>query len=138
MRKYRVRTPDIRFWAKVDPCRTDGCAVWVAGHDAHGYGTIRVGAQIIKAHHFLLGKPPAGLTIDHLCRNRSCVWPEHLEAVTLVENIRRGGNTIKTHCIHGHPLDEANTYIYGAGKRQCRQCQLRNHAAYRARRNAAR
>jgi hypothetical protein len=74
---------------------------------------------------------PKGLTIDHLCRNRACVNPAHMEVVTNRVNIMRGDtpaarNAARTHCAHGHPFDESNTY-HRAGKkgqagRDCRAC----------------
>jgi len=69
---------------------------------------------------------PIGLTIDHLCRNKHCLNPEHLEVVTIQENISRGNgfcaiNSRKTHCKRGHLLSGYNLCIY-AGKRQCRTC----------------
>ncbi len=115
-------TPEQRFWNKVDPCRTDGCAIWMARiHD--GYGRFYLNGKEIQAHHFLVGEAPAGLEWDHLCRVRSCVWPEHLEAVTRSVNRLRGyqPNKAKTHCPRGHAYDEANTQFYKSG-RNCREC----------------
>lgn len=80
---------ELRFWAKVQ--KTDTCWLWIASLDRHGYGQFRpVGGGTIRAHHFLIGKPPKGLDWDHLCRARNCVRPEHLELVTRSENLMRG------------------------------------------------
>ena len=120
--------PDERFWAKTDPCRTDGCIVWM-GARSHGYGSFKLDGRMIPAHHFLAGKAPAGLEWDHLCRVPACVNPEHLEAVTRRENTLRGlhGRLI-TNCPQGHPYDEVNTYITPRGARRCRLCQQKREA----------
>ena len=88
-------TLDVEFWKRVDPCRTDGCAIWVGGRSAE-YGRFYTGdGRFMLAHHYLVGKPPAGLVWDHVrargCTNKTCVWPGHLEAVTPGENMRRMG-----------------------------------------------
>lgn len=59
------RTPLQRFWSHVDPCRTDGCMVWI-GASFKGYGQFSLGMNMIPAHHFLAGKPPENLVWDHL------------------------------------------------------------------------
>jgi hypothetical protein len=76
----------------------------------------------------LVGPIPEGMEIDHLCRNRGCVNPEHLEPVTRQENIRRSqsisvANAAKTHCPYGHLLSGANLYLRpNRGGRACREC----------------
>lgn len=130
------RTPEQRFWAKVDPCRTDGCAVWMSRIDADGYGRFWNGKDT-RAHHFLVGKPPSGLVWGHVkergCSHRNCVWPEHLELVTSGINTLRGDsvatrNAAKTHCPQGHQYDAQNTYIWRGG-RKCRACDRAIHRA---------
>jgi hypothetical protein len=96
-----------------------------------------------KAYTDAFGPIPEGLEIDHLCRVRHCVNPDHLEAVTHVENMRRAhevwgftswgaqANAGKTHCPQGHEYTEANTYARQRGSRDCRTCMReRAHARY--------
>lgn len=145
-----LRTPAERFWAKV-ALLEDGCWAWLASSD-HGYGQFRVGGRkgrMIGAHVFaytlLIGPIPAGLELDHLCgpsdqrvpRNRWCVNPAHLEAVTHAVNTLRSPvapaaiNSRKTHCVHGHAFDEANTHLRPDG-RQCRACRRERERARRS------
>lgn len=84
---------------------------------------------MVRAHrwaylHFV-GKIPAGLDLDHLCRNRWCVNPEHLEPVTRSENLTRGyaARGPKTYCKHGHRFDPENTFQRSDGGRGCRACR---------------
>lgn len=126
---YVRPSPETRFWSKVDPCRTDGCVVWV-GSISNGYGRFRVNGRTAPAHYYLAGSPPVGLEWDHLCRNRACVWPEHLEAVSHSENVRRGETPrlaaarqqALTHCPQGHPYSGDNL-IARNGWRKCRTCK---------------
>jgi hypothetical protein len=133
--------PKERFWTKVVvPRDGDGCWEWTASRCREGYG--RFNANDINlpstlahriAYTWLVGPIPDGMTLDHLCRNTGCVNPDHLEVVTASENSRRAvpWNRCKTHCIHGHPFDEENTYVTPVGKRVCRECRRRVHASRR-------
>lgn len=113
-----------------------GCWVWQGAMTHQGYGHIMIGGRLHKAHRVYYeqanGSIPAGLTIDHLCRNPSCVNPGHMEPVTLAENVRRARALVplKTHCHRGHPFDEDNTGIRGRW-RFCRECRRINERARR-------
>jgi hypothetical protein len=114
----------------IDP--ETGCWIWQRATSADGYGRVSVGGKVIPAHRrayeLLVGPIPKGLTIDHLCRNRPCVNPDHLEPVTNRENILRGNtlpaaNAAKTHCKYGHPFSPENTWHdLKRGWRKCRTC----------------
>lgn len=129
-----------RFWSKVDRRGPDECWPWLAS-TSWGYGEFSLGGKLRKAHRVAyedqVGPIPAGLTIDHLCRNESCVNPRHLEPVTMRENTMRGTgptatNARKTVCKRGHPYTPENTYRSAKG-RECRVCRAGYMPAWRAR-----
>lgn len=122
-----------RFWEKVT--KTATCWVW-GGKQREGYGRFTVGGngRDKQAHRvafeLLVGQIPEGLTLDHLCRNRLCVNPKHLEPVTNKENILRGTgpsahNSRKTTCPQGHQYDYAVAKGTHGTSRRCRTCDKR-------------
>ena len=123
-----------RFWAKVQAEPNSGCWLWEASVTNDGYGNFYVPGKPMTAHRFSYevhrGLVPPGLEIDHLCRIRNCVNPDHLEAITHLENIRRGTpgryNLYKTHCPQGHPYRGDNLYSGFNGDRRCRICSRVN------------
>lgn len=126
-----------RFLIKVNRVES-GCWEWTAARMQNGYGRFRVGSQVdgsrrqVLAHRFayeeFVGPIPEGLEVHHVCRNRACVNPEHLRAVTHRENLLDGdtfaaANVAKVECPKGHPYDEENTYRNpNTGHRLCRAC----------------
>jgi len=121
-----------RFRAKYE-VRANGCWEWIGALQTNGYGSFGVGAgKSMLAHRWSyehhVGPIPDGLTIDHLCRNRRCVNPKHIEPVTIAENTRRGEspfakNARATHCKRGHELTADNLRTRKDGRRQCKACQ---------------
>jgi len=118
----------------------NGCWNWTGYIHANGYGCFSIGGRNTNAHRAsyleFVGSIPHGYDIDHLCRNRRCCNPDHLEAVTRAENLRRAPRPVyvlKTHCVHGHPYDEANTGWRKdrPGKRYCRACSIKSASQQR-------
>ena len=118
-----------RFWSKVEVTST--CWLWTAHCNPDGYGRYRLNGTIRVAHRVayeaLTGPVPEGLDLDHLCRVRNCVNPEHLEPVTKRTNTLRGTGMSaerarQTHCKNGHEFTPENTYTWRA-MRRCRTCR---------------
>lgn len=123
-------------------CRetVSGCWEWTASCGSHGYGQFWTGVSNDLAHRasyiVAVGPIPDGLQIDHLCRNRKCINPEHLEAVTQQENMRRASEA-QTACRKaGHPFTPENTIITTAGHRKCRTCYKESQRRHYARKRA--
>ena len=112
-----------RFWEKV--ARTDGCWHWTCGLTHDGYAKFWLDGSTIGAHRWAyeerFGAIQENMQIDHLCRNRACVNPDHMEVVTVQENLRRR-DAIRTHCPQGHPLSGDNLRTRREGWRSCREC----------------
>ena len=129
----------LRFWSKVGNGK-DGCWEWRAAINDSGYGVFSIYGWRYKAHRVsyeeIVGPIPGNLVIDHLCRNRACVRPSHMEVVTRAENVRRGigvsaMNSLKTHCPQGHPYKGDNLRVYN-GSRHCQECRRMASSRYNA------
>lgn len=126
-----------------------GCLEWTGRLDREGYGTVWIKAGLPKprlcaahrvSYEVFVGPIPEGLQIDHLCRNRRCINPQHLEPVTGRVNTRRSPftpasiNAARTECVNGHAFDEVNTYVNPrTGWRNCRACKNERMRAVRQR-----
>ena len=132
-------TLEDRFWAKVQ--KTETCWIWQGCWSKQtGYGKVQINHKPKLVHvlsfEWAKGILPEGTEIDHLCRNRRCVNPEHLEAVNHRDNVLRGinacaSNAKVTHCPQGHPYDLFNTYRRPDGGRDCRICRDKRSLAYK-------
>lgn len=142
-----------RFWSKVD--QTEGCWNWTGSRDPGGYGRLFVDRRNALAHRVSyelhVAPIPEGLTIDHLCRNTSCVNPDHLEAVTLLVNLARVPRQPKPakvkrsparRCGKGHEFTPENTGYRKrladdqSSFRYCITCKRQYMADYLRRRQA--
>ena len=126
---------DPRLASKIRPNAVTGCWEWIGARDSRGYGNVRIGRRVQKAHRAvweaMCGPIDPGYECDHLCRVPWCVNPEHLELVSHAENVRRGAarwvpgalQRAKRRCPHGHAYTKANTYVQpSTGGRACWTC----------------
>ncbi len=120
-----------RFSSKIN--KTDNCWIWIASKDSRGYGKFWIKDKYFYAHRFsyqiFKGQIHEDLVLDHLCHNKSCVNPNHLEEVTIGENVLRGNsisgiNSRKTHCKNDHEFTLESTYFrLNNGNRMCKICE---------------
>lgn len=128
-------SPEQRFHRYYIPEPNSGCWLWTGALMKNGYGVFdfhkdRLGLprKSRLAHRISYelhnGEIPKGLDLDHLCRTRCCVNPDHLEPVSRKENLRRSPLVNKTHCKSGHEFTFENTWIEKNGARHCRACHV--------------
>jgi hypothetical protein len=124
----------------------NGCIEWIRRKDRYGYGLIELEGKTRLAHRvsyeIAKGDISEGMQLDHLCRKRACINPEHLEPVTNKENALRGtAPAILLHhsgkCAAGHEISGANLYVSPSGRRHCRACNRAAVARYNRRKRAA-
>lgn len=149
-----VLRPALDRFAEKIALTDSGCIEWIGGTNGVGYGSFYAGRASgdetgrVYAHRwsyeYHVGPIPEGLHLDHLCRNRACVNPDHLEPVTNRENLLRGAgpsaeHARKTHCPQGHPYSGDNLYVHPTkGTRHCRACgRARAMAKYHGDRKAS-
>lgn len=140
-------TPEQRFWRYVTKGNAEECWTWTGAGWPSGYGSLRISRDCkVAVHRFSyelhVGPIPEGLVIDHLCRNRGCVNPAHLEPVTFAENILRGEGTgaryaRRSECLRGHSFDPPNGYLNKQGGRSCHACDRIRYERSQARKKEA-
>jgi hypothetical protein len=135
-------TIEERLWKRYEVDGETGCWNWTGAISNRSYGSIYFEGRMQKAHRVMWrlerGEVPEGLDLDHLCRNRLCINPAHLEPVTRSENLRRSPlmdrHSGRTHCIRGHGFTAENTRLKpGNGHRVCKTCMRMHIRNWRAR-----
>ena len=134
-----------RIDARYDKPSEDECWVWTGYLTPSGYGQASGGyangkEKKIRTHRAMyelyVEQIPLDLTIDHLCRNRACGNPKHLQILTIWENCRNNNWAIRTRCSQGHEYTDKNTYYgkqsNGGPKRECRACKRESRRRYKA------
>lgn len=137
---FKSKDMQLRISDNYIPEPNSGCWLWTGFTNEHGYGLLSVrenGKKKLRRAHRISyelknGPIPKGLQIDHLCRVRCCVNPDHMEPVTLVENVMRGESFYaqqarRTHCPRGHEYSGRNLHVGSKGERKCRACDLERY-----------
>jgi hypothetical protein len=142
-----------RFWKQVDKAgpvhpydpAMGVCWVWTGTRGPYGHGTFTVRTGVARGAHRLAwyacgnGWPDEGVVLRHTCDNGFCVNPGHLQVGSPLDNMRdmverrRHWKHSTTHCPKGHPYDDANTYRYPDGRRDCRTCASASKTKHKAR-----
>lgn len=139
LERVKAATGPDRFWNKVDRSGgPDSCWLWLGSLMSRGYGQFSVGprggAKNWRTHRLAyelsVGPIPDGMALDHLCRNRRCCNPRHLEPVTTAENNKRAGAAMLV-CARGHAMSPDNVLKGRNGTRECRACRLDRKRRYR-------
>lgn len=135
----KKKTDEERIFEKISPCPNTGCWFWTGADKGRGreYGQVWFRGRNTCAHRAvyitLVGEIPDGLELDHLCRVKSCVNPDHLDPCTHAENIERRDRALakcgmpdrhwdQSRCKHGHEFTDENTKTSSNGKKLCRMC----------------
>jgi len=121
-----------RHWDKIAFEPNTGCWLWLGAMD-HGYGSASVGRKAMRAHRAFYvahrGPVPEGLVLDHLCKQKSCVNPDHLEAVTQRLNVQRHYSA-SDFCKKGHRYPDDGSHILSNGWRRCPECKAASQKRY--------
>jgi hypothetical protein len=153
-RQMAMKTPEERFWAKVNKKETNECWEWTGARNSKGYGSLSINAVRWVAHRYSYtiskGEIPKGLIIMHSCDNTKCVNPNHLSAGTHSDNMLdctskgRHYEQNRTHCPRGHEYTPENTLMKKQTRvkspgmyRSCRQCHRAYQKTYKHKRTKA-